>query len=457
MGITFRSGNYIRHVHLGGRTIKDGEAAAVWNRRGEHTQIIGPRRIILFSSTIRFLTRFKAEADQYLKINHRDGTVEHIQGPIQMYLNPSHHDEITVKDGIKLKENEVIQVCHLPMLRRKEVEYNVDGTSVGKEVAPLTKESKRYVHGPTLFFPTEDELVEEFQWSGLPTVIDDGMHIYNLEGKPAAKFTTVQLHTKRVWRAKVTIGSESKKVLVSLAITYKIDSIDKITLHKDPCASVCAALMGDIQDLFQEEETAAASSSGNFQPIQAAVAWKLSGSKSFPNLMGMGEAVGFSIESVKVLEISPGKQLQRQINEEHDRKMQMKARVASKESEIQFQELELEERRKKMENKIQLSRKEAKMQSELAEELYLQKMAASDQQYELDKKREKQKLESWKASDEAVLYFLGNLKELGVDMSKFMCTDGGKKATTEILNRAPSLASSTKTNGKNESKQELEM
>jgi hypothetical protein len=119
--------------------------------------------------------------------------------------------------------------------------------------------------------------------------------------------------------------------------------------------------------------------------------------------------------------------------------------------------LELEERRKKMENKIQLSRKEAKMQSELAEELYLQKMAASDQQYELDKKREKQKLESWKASDEAVLYFLGNLKELGVDMSKFMCTDGGKKATTEILNRAPSLASSTKTNGKNESKQELEM
>jgi hypothetical protein len=456
MGITFRSGNYIRHVHLGGRTIKDGEAAAVWNRRGEHTQIIGPRRIILLNSTIRFLTRFKAEADQYLKINHRDGTVEHIQGPIQMYLNPSHHDEITVKDGIKLKENEVIQVCHLPMLRRKEVEYNVDGTSVGKE-APLTKERKRYVYGPTLFVPAEDELVEEFQWSGLPTEIDDGMHIYNLEGKPAAKFTTVQLHTKRVWRAKVTIGSESTVVLASLAITYKIDSIDKITLHKDPCASVCAALMGDIQDLFQEEETAAGSSSGNFQQIQADVAWKLSGSKSFPNLMGMGEAIGFSIESVKVLEISPGKRLQRQINEQHDREMRMKVQVATKESEIQFQELELVERRKKMENKIELSRKEAKMQAELAEELYLQKMAALDHQYELDKKREKQKLESWKASDEAVLYFLGNLKALGVDMSKFMCTDGGKKATTEILKRAPSLASSTQTSGKSESKQVQEM
>ena len=34
MGITFRSGGYIKHVRFGGRTIKDGEAAAIWNRNG---------------------------------------------------------------------------------------------------------------------------------------------------------------------------------------------------------------------------------------------------------------------------------------------------------------------------------------------------------------------------------------------------------------------------------------
>lgn len=444
MGITFRSGDYIQHVYIGGRTIKDGEAAAVWNRRGEHTQIVGPRRILLLHSTIRFLTRFKAEADQYLRINHRDGTVQHIQGPIQMYLNPSYHDKITVKDGIKLKENEVIQVSHLPQLDRSEVEYNVDGTSVNKKVeeaAPLTKQSKRFVAGPILFIPAEDELVEVFEWSGLPKEIEDGMA--NLTWQPTEKFTTVELHTKRVWRSKVAIGSQSTKVIASLAITYKIDSIAKVTLHKDPCASVCAALMGDIQDLFQQEdERKSAFSGSDFEVIQANVAWKLSGSKSFPTLMGMGETIGFSIESVQVLDIAPGQKLQVQINAEHKREMQMKAQVSNKESEIQFQELELEDRRKKMENKVELSRKEAKLQADLAEELHLQEIAALDHEYELHKRREQQKIESWKAGDDVVLGFLGNLKELGVDMSKFMCTVGGKKASIGILKRAPSLASS---------------
>eukprot|EP00980_Cylindrotheca_fusiformis_P019414 scaffold6683_cov103-Cylindrotheca_fusiformis.AAC.6 len=437
MGITFRSGSYIKFVFLGGRTIKDGEAAAVWNRRGEHKQIVGPRRIILFHSTIRFLTRFKAEVDQYLKIMHRDGTVEHIQGPIQMYLNPSYHDEIKVLEGIKLKENEVIQVSHLPQLHRSDVEYNTDGTSMEKGEEPLHKESSRFVCGPALFIPAEDEIVEVFEWTGLPKEIGG---IHSLDSKSKMKFSTVELHTKRVWKVKVAIGSsESTKVIASLAITYKIDSIAKVTLHSDPCASVCVALMGDIQDLFQEDKSET-SSSGSFQEIQADVAWKLSGSKSFPTLMGMGEAIGFSIESVQVLEIAPGQRLQRQISEEHDREMTMKAQVANKESEIRFQELELEDQRKRMENQVELSRKEAKMQSDLAEELHLQKMAALDQECELMKKREQQKIESWEASDEAVLKFLGGLKGLGVDVSKYMCTDSGQKASAVILKRAPSLA-----------------
>lgn len=439
MGIDFRSGGYTRFVRIGGRTIKDGEAAAIWNRAGEHNQIIGPKRVLLFYSTIRFLTRYKAESDQYLKIQHRDGTVEHLRGPVQMYQNPSFHDAISVNDGIKLKENEVIQVSHLPMLQNNDVAYNPDGTAIGKDETLVVKKSKRFVLGPTLFIPAEDEIVEQFEWSGLPEELDFTSHH---GGGSSMKFQMVQLHTKRVWSVRVPIGSESTKVHASLAITYKIDSIDKVTMHKDPCASICAALMGDIQELFSEDLPTVTTAAG-FRSVQTTVTHKMSGSKSFPNLMGTGEAIGFSIDSVQVLEVTPGKQMQKQLTMEHERELRINAQVANKESEIKFQELELEERRKKLENEVELSRKEAQMHAELAEEMHMQRIAALNHEQEMAKMRQREKLDAWKASDELVINFLGNLKELGVDMSKYLCTEAGNKAASKVVNRAPSLATSS--------------
>lgn len=437
MGIGFRSGGYTKFVRIGGRTIKDGEAAAIWNRNGEHKQIVGPQRVMMFYSTIRFLTRFKAEADQYLKIQHRDGTVEHLQGPVQMYLNPSFHDTISVNDGIKLKENEVIHVSHLPLLKIDDIAYNVDGTAVGKDESHVVRKSKRFVLGPTLFIPAEDEMVEEFHWSGLPEELDFASH--HGSGRQASiSFQKVQLHTSRVWSVCVPIGNELTKVHASLAITYKIDSIDKVTMHNDPCASICAALMGDIQDLVSDD-LPKVTSAADFRSIQINVTRKMSGSKSFPNLMGTGEAIGFSIDSVQVLEVTPGSRMKKHLTTEHEREMRMNTQVATKESEIKFQELELEERHKKMENEVELSRKEAKMQAELAEELHMQKMSALNQEQEITKLRKQEKLDYLKASDELVLNFLGNLKELGVDMSKYLCTEAGNKAAKKIINRAPSL------------------
>ena len=43
MGLDFRGGNYRRYIRFGKRTIKQGEAAAVWNMNGTQTEIIGPR------------------------------------------------------------------------------------------------------------------------------------------------------------------------------------------------------------------------------------------------------------------------------------------------------------------------------------------------------------------------------------------------------------------------------
>ena len=85
-------------MHLGGRTIKVGEAAVIWNNQGVARQVIGPQRVTLWYSTIHFLTRYKAESYSYPKVRHRDGRVDHIHGLVSMHSNPAVHDAIQIME-----------------------------------------------------------------------------------------------------------------------------------------------------------------------------------------------------------------------------------------------------------------------------------------------------------------------------------------------------------------------
>lgn len=64
MGIDFRDGHYRRYVRIGKRTIKEGEAAAIWSRNGRQREVIGPSLERLFYSHIRFLSRYMADPSQ---------------------------------------------------------------------------------------------------------------------------------------------------------------------------------------------------------------------------------------------------------------------------------------------------------------------------------------------------------------------------------------------------------
>jgi len=369
-------------------------------------------------------------------MGHRDGTVEHLQGPIEIYLNPKYHDEIAVKDGIQLKENEVILVSHMHYCSDEQEKSKFIDIAKDEQQATLAKKSKQIIQGPTLFVPGADELVEEHVWSFLPAELHVGMD----ETDPPDRFSKVSLHTNKEWNVKVPIGqSESKRVLAFLTVTYSIVCFEKATLNEDPCRCLCSALMADVQELFQDQEIdegkCSISASKGFQLIQEKVSKKLK-SSSFRHLLGTGDACGFCIASVKLLEVIPGSQLFEQIDQEQRHATKMKAKVADKESQIHFQELELQEEQKRMENKAELARKEAKMKADLAEELHLQKVTALNQENELTKKAMQEKLDSWKAADATVLAFMKNLKDLDVDMSAFLCTVGGQKACSDILRRS---------------------
>ena len=102
MGLDFRSSGYRRYVRLGKRTIKDGEAASVWDMNGTHRLILGPKLVRLFYSQIRFLDRFTASSDEYLEVRFLDGRTEHLMGPVSVHLCPVYHSFVKVRECIRV-------------------------------------------------------------------------------------------------------------------------------------------------------------------------------------------------------------------------------------------------------------------------------------------------------------------------------------------------------------------
>lgn len=233
MGVTFRSGNYVRFVRLGGRTIKDGEAAMIWNSQGISRLVVGPQRVTLWYSTVRFLDRYKAEAHQYLKLRYRDGRVEHLHGPISMYINPAVHDAIEVKKGVQLETKDDCIVL-----------FSRSEASKDSSKDKLQASERQYVYGPRVHFPVHGEVVHTFQWKtpshdvSKPLGVDD-------EDKRVT-FQVLSTSKTFFWKTKMTMLSlDSRHVPVELCISYQIASIEKCVQSQDPFQSLEPALLHD--------------------------------------------------------------------------------------------------------------------------------------------------------------------------------------------------------------------
>ena len=109
-GGLFRDGNYHKYSTVGKRRVKDGECAAIWNRKGEVRNVVGPKLVRVFLSDVRFLDRFVANQNQYLVVCFRDGRKEHVRGPSALFLDPVVHKSVEVKEAISLNTQECLVV-----------------------------------------------------------------------------------------------------------------------------------------------------------------------------------------------------------------------------------------------------------------------------------------------------------------------------------------------------------
>jgi len=366
-------------VRFGHRTIKDGEAAAVWNYRGELTEVVGPRRVTLWFSTIRFLYHHQASRGQYLKVQHRDGTIEHVVGPVSMYQNPTLHKDIDVLNGFNLATEDDCLVV-----------YGSDENN-DKGLA----EDRRVIYGPQFVTPSNQETVHVFDWSGL-------------EGY-ASSFQVLKTNKIELWKIELPLKTlEGPIVNVNLAISYKIETIDKCLDIADPIAHIQAAIFCDANrgDISMSDVSRVAGNVSTYQTFDEAM-----------------RTCGFHVLKMHVTNVSwPQSLVEKHQKEKQESERQSKA-SARLQQEMDLTKLEFEKKRGEAEEQATLDKIQSQLDTEISEQSRHVLQASVENEVLLSQMRQDAKVAALKQENETRLEYLQGLHEMGVDLTKVLCAE----------------------------------
>lgn len=414
MGIEFRGSRYIRDVSLGKRTVKDGEAVAVWNRLGVHRQVTGPALVRLFYSTIRFLDRYTAGPNEYLRISRRDGTMEYKRGPFSMFENPVDHVSVRVCQAHILESP-----CHCLVVSR-EIPQGTDIAHHGDETSSLltkkgalleeTNTHTTIVKGPSLFFPEVGDVITEFSWHGY-TSPDQ----YILEaGKD--KFQILNTATRH-WKVDTALNiNDSVRGTVNLTITFGITNVMQMLSHtSDVTGSLYDSLVIDLHTFASSSMADEISSINELSRSRV-----FESMQSFPRLQEIAGRIGVEIASISFRGFEPSRSLQKHLSEvtEMHNKLQ-RDRLVAEQAELQLQaDLMSQKARLEQEKELKQAQLETQRESLAAEEAYRREQLqfASSR----DSERFRAEMQQVQAVNDESLRVLRGLAEAGVDLTKLL-------------------------------------
>ena len=386
MGKNYRDGRYNRRVSLGKRTVKDGEAVAIWDRRGRHTQIIGPRLVYLFYSTIRFLDRFVAHHDEYLVIEGHDGVIKHSIGPCNMWFDPVEYRSIKVNKAIPLESsNECVVVSDLS-----------------------DKSLRKVITGPKTFFPQPNEVVHRFPWLAMP---DDTVTI-STNRSDVLKLNNVQFIIQ------VSMANEAQgKFCIQFSIQdplLLVDSVENLYLEFENKFKADLLDGGTVEELLalgpvsnktsNMEETKALMPNSNLKSC-------------LPHLTAACDAMRITLHAVTAISMRPSVAAKRAADA-HDELITAENTARMK---LRIAEIELDGEKKRADQK-----------NEVAVYQLQSQMALTKTKFDAERA-----LRIQVTSD--VLELLEKLKSIGVDVSRLVCETakggggGGKSSENQLI------------------------
>ncbi|XP_052784660.1 uncharacterized protein LOC128220342 [Mya arenaria] len=389
---------------VGWVTLNIGEQALVYNHEGQARIEDGPQRMFLLRERIFMLTRYSANQNEYLVIKHRDGRMEHVQGPCAMFLNTIAYHSMKTEDMISLDANEALVVY------KKEEKSN---------------EVKRYIkYGPTMFMPLANEWLHSFCWHGTDPsnktrLIPNQKRFERLQIIPDQFYYNVdEVRT-----------ADDALIRVKLMIFYELTDIElMLQTTRDPIADFINCVCADTM--------AFAAKHSYIEFIENSS--ELNILSSFPQLTGRAKSIGYSISKVVFRGYFAHEKLQKLHDGAIEVRTKLKICYETEEQEQNMTDLKL----KNEKDRIDL---EQKIEFEvLAHKLELERSAA-EHQLEMEMKEEEMNCSKWLTDsrdilqakmfrDKQQLEFYNDLHSLSVDLNMYTKTLSGKpERVTRIL------------------------
>jgi len=400
-------------VIFGKRTVKDGECAAIWDVNGKLSLHEGPQRIWISRSNVRFLDLHIANQHQYLEVCFKRGEKEHIPGPASVWLNPSIHSSVKVKDSIKLDSFEALVVYSdtCAAVNSVETAAELEGSqTLPAKATPSSPDlsalsvSRRVLHGPAIFTPSANERVLEFSWHGDTMASED--HPSKTRVLPGQdRFVKLQLLQKQIYyNVRDVLTSDDLALTVKLMISYQCQDVQvMLDSTQDPIGDLVNAVCSDV---------IAFAASRTYEQFLEQTA-SLSDMASFVTLGSRARDIGFKVHKVMYRGYKAGAHVESMHDNAVRSRTELKLRAETVQQQQMLQDLELDS---------SMKRSQKEMEKEMAYQKHQREMEALEHTERLRRLAEEheQTLKHTQQLNETQLNFYNGLSDRGVELTKYL-------------------------------------
>lgn len=396
-----RDGKY----SLGKLVIREGETASVFNTNGVQRLVSGPCVLRPFFSEVQFLRRVACDQQHYLVLEYLNGRVEHVRGPTFVMMDPSIHKTVSVEPAMMLEASQAVVVY-------TESSENNGGTR---------NVSRRLVKGPEIFIPMANEWLHRFSWHG--TLVEGKKG--SITGAPndvkvahAVEFTKLrQLPDQMYYTVRDLRTSDDALLTLHIMIFFELVDIEKmLDSTNDPISDMINAANADVMTFGASRtyEGLLADSNG------------LSENATYPLLISRMASIGYQLNKVVYRGYTTSSKLQSMQETAISSRTKLRLEADTFRQEQANIDFKLSSQEQQSKKRFAQEKLETEHKANLLRVKAEQEMALKREENSLALSHERDMNNERKA-------FLTALKDMGVDLTKYLCAEVSSKPTSHLL------------------------
>ena len=373
---------------IGFKTIRTGERAAIWDKRGRVTLVDGPRRLFLTTQRVQMLPRFAAQPNEYLIVKFKDGRRQHLPGPASLWLDPVEHEEVAVEQAININANGVIVV------------YVQDGGQV----------QRKLIRGPALHVPAENEWLHEFRWHGADPK-DPKRKIPR-----ALQFTKLRTIPDQMYFDVEDVRTADDALLVvKLMLFFELKDLERmLDQTHDLVADFVNALSADVIEFVSKQ---------TFEAFKDQ-AEKLNDLSTYRQLVQRGERVGYQITKVVYRGYFASSKLQAMHDNAIETRTELKLEAETEQQAQELADLKLTREAERAKERRAMEAADIRHKNQFSQLMHQeglrQKQVEQERELAWQQQRNAVELERKQTLNREEEAFLKALRALEVDVTKYL-------------------------------------